>query len=65
MSQLANSEVNSANRKALRASNYTLPLRIRGCHAGIKCDLKGIKHYSHCVWLSQDSKYKSYLTRKP
>ena len=51
-------------RKAVLASNYTLQLRIRECHAGIKCDLKGTKHYSHCIWLSHDSKYKSYLTRK-
>ena len=26
---------------AVLASNYTLQLRIRGRHAGIKCDLKG------------------------
>ena len=29
--------------------NYTLQLRIRECHAGMKCDLKVTKHYSHCV----------------
>ena len=64
-SQLVNAEVNSGNRKAVLASNYTLQLRIRECHAGMKCDLKGSKHYSHCIWLSHDSKYKSHLTRKP
>ena len=31
----------------------------------LKCDLGGIKHCSHCVWLAQHSKYKSYVTRKP
>ena len=56
MSQLVNTEVNSGNRKAVLASNYAT--RIRGRHAGMKCDLKGIKHCSHCVWLAQDSKYK-------
>ena len=40
MSQLVNAEVNSGNRKAVLASNYTLQLRIRECHAGMKCDLK-------------------------
>ena len=65
VSQLVNAELNSGNRKTVLQSNYTLQLRIRGCHAGMKCDLKGIKQYSHCVWLCQDSKYKSYLTRKP
>ena len=63
MSQLVNAEVNSGNHKAVLASNYTLQLRIRGRHAGMKCDLKGINNCSHCVWLSQDSKNKSYLTR--
>ena len=43
----------------------TLQLRIRGRHAGMMSDLKGIKHCSHCVWLAQDSEYKSYLTRNP
>ena len=36
-----NAEVNSGNRKALLASNYAK--RICGPHAGMKCDLKGIK----------------------
>ena len=57
MSQLVNAEVNSGDRKAVLASNCTLHLRICGCHAGVKCDLKGIKHCSHCVWLAQESKY--------
>ena len=65
VSQLVNAEVNSGNRKAVLASNYTLQLGIRECHAGMKCDLKGTKHYSYCIWLSHDSKYKSYLIRKP
>ena len=65
MSQLVKVDVNCGNRKAVLTSNYTLQLRIRECHAGMKCDLKGTKHYSHCIWLSHDSKYKSYLTRKP
>ena len=51
-------------RKAILASNCTLQLRILECHTGMKCDLKGTKHYSHCIWLSRYSKYKSYLTRK-
>ena len=46
MSQLVNAEVNSGNSST---SNYTLQLRIRECHAGMKCDLKVTKHYSHCV----------------
>ena len=46
MSQLMNAEVNSGNSST---SNYTLQLRIRECHAGMKCDLKVTKHYSHCV----------------
>ena len=37
-----NAEVNNGNRKAVLASNYTLRLRIRGRHAGVNCDLKGI-----------------------
>ena len=41
-----NAEVNSGNSST---SNYTLQLRIRECHAGMKCDLKVTKHYSHCV----------------
>ena len=57
-----NAEVNSGNRNAVRASYYAT--RIRGRHAGMKCDLKGITHCSRCVWLAQESKYKSYLTRK-
>ena len=44
-----NAEVNSGNRKAVLVSNYTLQLRIRGRHAEIKCDLKGVKHCSHCL----------------
>ena len=41
----------------------TLHRRIRGLHAGLRGDLlKGIKCCSHCIWLAQDSKYKSYLT---
>ena len=55
VSQLVNAEVNSGNRKTVLASNYTLQLTIRGCHAGMKRDLKGIKHCSHCVWLAQDA----------
>ena len=47
VSQLVIAEVNSDNCKAVLASNYTLQLRIRGCNAAMKCDLKGIKHYSH------------------
>ena len=46
MSQLVNTEVNSGNSST---SNYTLQLRIRECHAGMKYDLKVTKHYSHCV----------------
>ena len=46
MSQLVNAEVNSGNSST---SNYTLQLRIRECHAGMKCDLKVTKHYSHCL----------------
>ena len=46
MSQLVNAEVNSGNSST---SNYTLQLRIRECHAGMKCDLKVTKHYLHCV----------------
>ena len=57
-----NAKVNSGNRKAVLASNYTLQLSILGRHVGIKCDLKGINHCSHCVWLAQDLKYKSHLT---
>ena len=53
MSQLVNAEVNSGNRKAVLVSS--LQLRIRECHAGMKCDLKGIKRCLHCVWLAQDS----------
>ena len=34
MSQLVNAEVNIGDRKAVLASNYTLQLRIRECHAG-------------------------------
>ena len=37
VSQLVNAEVNSGNTST---SNYTLQLRIRECHAGMKCDLK-------------------------
>ena len=58
MSQLVKAEVNYGNRKAVLASNYILQLRIRGRHAGIKCDLKG-----NIVRI--DSKNKSFLTRKP
>ena len=46
MSQLVNAEVNSGNSST---SNYTLQLRIRECHAGMKCELKVTKHYLHCV----------------
>ena len=45
-SQLVNAEVNSGNSST---SNYTLQQRIRECHAGMECDLKVTKHYSHCV----------------
>ena len=65
MSKLVNAEVKSGNRRAVLASNYTLQLRIREHIAGMKCDLKGIKHCLHFVWLAQDSKYKSYLKRIP
>ena len=34
MSQLVNGEVNSGNRKAVPASNYTT--RLRGCHAALR-----------------------------
>ena len=60
VSQLVNAEVNSGNR--VTQSSYAT--RIRGRHAGMKCDLIGIKHCSHCVWLAQESKNKSLLTRK-
>ena len=53
MSQLVNAEVNS---KAVPTSNYTLKLRIRGRHAGMECDLNGIKHCSHCVWFLRTRK---------
>ena len=46
VSQPVNAEVNSGNSST---SNYTLQLRIRECHAEMKCDLKVTKHYSHCV----------------
>ena len=41
VSQLVNAEVNSGNSST---SNYTQQLRIRECHAGMKCDLKVTKH---------------------
>ena len=63
MSQIVNAEVNSDNRNAVLASNFAT--RIRGRHAGMKGDLKGIKHCMHCVWLAHEPKYKSYLTREP
>ena len=52
VSQLVNAEVNSGNkdRNAVFASNYAT--RIRGRHARMKCDLKGIKHFTYCVWLA-------------
>ena len=59
-----NAGVNSGNRKAVLASNDTLQPRIRGRHAGIKCDLKGMKHCSYCVWLAKGSKYKLHAMRK-
>ena len=37
----------SGNRNAELASNYAT--RIRGRHTGMKCDVKGIEHCSHCV----------------
>ena len=43
-----NAEVNSGNHNAVLASNYAT--RIRGHHAGMKCDLKGIEHCSQCVF---------------
>ena len=47
VSQLVSVEVNNGNSST---SNYTLQLRIReSYHAGMKCDLKVTKHYSHCV----------------
>ena len=50
MSQLVHSEVNSEEVNTITQYSYqiTLQLRIRGRHAGMKCDLKGIKHCSHC-----------------
>ena len=42
-----NAEVNSGNRNAELASNECFKkLTIRGRHAGMRCDLKGIKHCS-------------------
>ena len=60
--QLVNAKVNSGNRKAVLASNYTLQLRICECHARMKCDVKGTKHYSHCIWLLKynSSKFKIF-----
>ena len=55
MCQLMNAEVNNGNRKAVLASNYTTT-KDSWMPAGMKCDLKGIKHCSHCVWLAQESK---------
>ena len=63
MSPLGNVEVNSGNRNAELAPNYATT--IRGRHTGMKCDVKGIEHCSHCVWLAKESKYQSHLTRKP
>ena len=43
VSQLVNVEVNSGNHKAVLASNYTLQLRIRGHHVGMKCGGPGLE----------------------
>ena len=58
MSQLVKEEVISGNRNIVLASNYAT--RIHGRHAGMKCDMTGIKHFSHCVWLAAESKYELY-----
>ena len=62
-----NEEVNSGNCTIKYPHQTTLATpKDLWVHAGMKCDLKGIKHGLHCVCLfAQDSKYQLHLTRKP
>lgn len=55
-----NIEVNSGN--AVLASNYSA--RIHGCHAGMKCDLKGKSTVCIVFRWPTESKYKSHLFPK-